>query len=400
MRLFLLFAPLVLFAKVQLGIDAFFEDGHAQQLKAKRVVLVTNHTAVDQSMRLSADRFLDAPFKLVALWTPEHGLQGVAYASEKVASSHYKNVAVQSLYGERKRPTKEMLSGVDAIVYDIQDIGVRSYTFASTLYMVMEAAAEAKVPVIVLDRPNPLGGLLVDGPMLSKALRSVVGYVNVPYCHGMTIGELAQYFNGEYKVGCTLKVVPMKGWRRAMSFRDTALHWIPTSPHVPEMDTPLYCATTGILGELSVVNIGVGYTLPFKLVGAPWIDAEKFAEALNAQKLSGVHFVPFHYRPFYGLYKAQNCHGVLVDITDSKTFRPLSTGYMIMGLLKSLYPKQFLSALSKASKSKRDVFNKVNGTEVILKYLLSDPYPAWKCISYQEKERVAFMSTRAKYLVY
>lgn len=401
MKWILIFFPFVLFSQVQLGINAFFEDGHAQRLKGKNVVLVTNHTAVDHQLCLSADRFLNAPFKLIGLWTPEHGLQGLSYASEHVVDSKYKNgVPVLSLHGDKKRPTQEMFKGVDAVVYDIQDIGLRSYTFASTLYLVMEEAARFKVPVVVLDRPNPLGGLMVDGPMLCQKLRSFVGYLNVPYCHGMTIGELAQFFNSEYKVGCDLKVVAMKGWSRSMSYGDTKLKWIPTSPHVPEMDTPLYCATTGVLGELGIVNIGVGYTLPFKLVGAPWIDAEAFTKALNAQNRAGVRFVPFHYRPFYGLFKGQDCHGVMIDVTDKGVYQPLSTGYMITGVLKSLYPKQFLEQLGKTTPLRKELFCKVNGNEAVLKYLLTDPYPAWKCISYEQAEREAFKKIREKYLIY
>ncbi|MBI3211451.1 MAG: DUF1343 domain-containing protein, partial [Simkania negevensis] len=176
-------------------------------------------------------------------------------------------------------------------------------------------------------------------------------YVNVPYCHGMTIGELARFFNEEYKVGCKLKVIPMKGWKRSMSFKDTGLGWIPTSPHIPEPDTPLFYASTGILGELSIVNIGVGYTLPFKLVGAPWIDAKMFAEKLNNQKLPGVYFSPFHYRPFYGSYKDEECHGALIQIRNPKIYRPLAVQYMIIGLLKSLYPEKVKHALSKVEKT-------------------------------------------------
>ncbi len=401
MRYIFLLLPIFLFSQVQLGVDAFFEDGHAERLKGKNVVLVTNHTAVDQNLCLSADRFLTAPFKLVGLWTPEHGLQGLSYAGEHVADSKYKNsVPVFSLHGDSKRPPKETFKGVDVVIYDIQDIGLRSYTFASTLYVVMEEAARFKIPVIVLDRPNPLGGVMVDGPMLSQNLRSFVGYLNVPYCHGMTIGELAQFFNSEYKVRCDLKVVPMKHWTRSMSYRDTKLKWIPTSPHIPEMDTPLYCATTGVLGELGIVNIGVGYTLPFKLVGAPWINAEIFAKTLNDQKRLGVRFIPFHYRPFYGLFKGQDCHGVMIDVTDSGSYQPISTGYMITGVLKSLYPKPFLEQISKATQLRKNLFCKVNGTDTILKYLLTDPYPAWKCISYDQKEREAFKKTREKHLLY
>src|ERR1700722_5214618 len=148
-----------------------------------------------------------------------------------------------------------MLKGIDVLVYDIQEIGCRSYTFASTLFYVMEEAAKRKISVVVLDRPNPINGIIVDGPMMKEELRSFIGYVNVPYCHGMTIGELANFFNQKYQIHCQLKVIPMLGWKRTMSYKDTGLHWIPTSPHVPEHDSPLFYAATGILGELGIVNI-------------------------------------------------------------------------------------------------------------------------------------------------
>lgn len=396
----LVLAPMLLLAHIQIGVEAFFADGHDQMLKNKKIVLITNHTAVDQNLTLSAHRFTKGPFTLSAIWTPEHGLEGISYAAEKVGDSTFKKIPVLSLHGEHRRPTPAMLKNIDAIVYDIQDIGLRSYTFASTLYYVMEAAAEKKVPVIVLDRPNPLSGLLVDGPMMESTLRSFVGYLNVPYAHGMTIGELAQFFNREYKVQCDLKVVSMKGWKRWMTFGDTKRKWVPTSPHIPEMDTPLFCAATGILGELGIVNIGVGYTLPFKVVGAPWINADQLATALNNQKLDGVRFLPFHFRPFYGLYKAQDCHGVLIDITDKSAFRPVSTQYMLMGMLKSLYPKPFVERLNQASTQRKDLFCKVNGNRSILDLLIKDPYPAWKCVSIDETKRSQFMEKRKAYLLY
>ena len=199
-----------------------------------------------------------------------------------------------------------MLKGIDLLIYDIQDIGSRSYTFLSTLLYVMEEAAKQQIKVMVLDRPNPINGIVMDGPMLEEKWRSFLGYINVPYCHGMTIGELAQYFNGEYKIGCDLEVIPMKGWKRTMSFKDTHLPWVPTSPHVPEAETALVYPVTGILGELGIVNIGIGYTLPFKLIGAPWIQAEAFAEQLNQQQFPGVRFLPFYYRPFYGKFEGEN----------------------------------------------------------------------------------------------
>ena len=216
----------------------------------------------------------------------------------------------------------------------------------------------------------------------------------------MTAGELATFFNSEYKIGCDLKVVPMKGWKRGMSFKDTGLAWIPTSPHIPESDTPIFYASTGILGELEIVNIGVGYTLPFQVVGAPWIDADKFAKKLNEQKLSGVHFLPFHYRPFYGSLKGKECHGVLIRVTNIKLYRPLAVQYLLMGVLKTLYPKETDGSLKKISDSKKRLFCCANGNKKIYHYMLSKGYVAWKMIEHQKEEREQFKKKRKKYLIY
>jgi uncharacterized protein YbbC (DUF1343 family) len=388
--------------KIQLGVDVFFQDGHVHELKGLKVGLVTNHTGVDTKLRSTIDLFREAAtdFRLVALFSPEHGMEGVAYAGEKIGHAKAEALRIYSLYGKTRRPTDEMLEGIDTIVFDIQEIGSRSYTYASTLYYVMEEAAKRGIAVIVLDRPNPINGVIIDGPMLSENQRSFLGYINVPYCHGMTIGELARFFNDEYLVGCNLKVVPMKGWKREMSYPDTGLTWIPTSPQIPEVDSPLFYPSTGILGELDLVNIGVGYTLPFKLVGAPWINAKKFAAELNSQNLPGVKFIPFHYRPFFGTFKGEDCHGVKIEVVDPKVYRPVTVDYMILGILKTLYPKIIDKKLAGLSETKKKMFAQINGSSEILDILLNEKYIAWKLIKYQSDERKAFAEKRQKFLLY
>jgi uncharacterized protein YbbC (DUF1343 family) len=291
-----------------------------------------------------------------------------------------------------------MLKDLDVLIFDIQDIGVRSYTYASTLFYVMEEMAKLKKKLIVLDRPNPLGGIVVDGMMLDPAVRSFVGYVNVPYCHGMTIGELANFFNEEYQIGADLTVVPMQGWKRNMAFSETKLPWIPTSPYIPEPDTPFYYATTGLIGELGLASIGIGYTLPFKMVGAPWINGDELAAHLNAQKLPGVKFVSTHYKPFYGVFKSQLCHGVLIKITEPNNFKPASTQMLLLGILKSLYPKQFEEALKKVSKTSKDLFCKCSGSQEVFQILEKEKYASWKLIGFQSQEREAFILKRKKFL--
>lgn len=311
MLLFLLF-HFAADAAVRLGVDVYFEEGGISELKGKRVGLVTNHTGVDSKMRSTIDLFLNTPeVKLVALFAPEHGLNGGGYAAEEIGEiRHPAGIPVYSLYGKTRRPTQRMLQGIDVIVYDIQDIGCRPYTYMTTLCYVMEEAARSGIPVIVLDRPNPINGLVVDGPMLQEKWQSFIGYINVPYCHGMTIGEIARFFNDKYKIGCKLKVIGMLGWKRSMTYADTGLAWIPTSPYIPESDTPQYYASTGLLGELSLVNIGIGYTLPFKVVGAPWIKAQTLADKLNEQKLPGVSFFPSTTALFTGLTKEKTARAL------------------------------------------------------------------------------------------
>jgi uncharacterized protein YbbC (DUF1343 family) len=389
--------------KGEVGVDVFFKEGFAQKLKGKKVGLVTNHTGVNGDLIPTYELFMnnECGFRLVALFAPEHGFRGEVYADEVCHDiPSFKGVPVYSLYGKTRKPTAKMLADLDVIVYDIQDIGSRSYTYATTLFYVMEEAAKLGKPVIVLDRPNPIGGKIVDGPMLQDKWRSFLGYLNTPYCHGMTIGELSRFFNSEYKVGCHLTVIPMKGWKREMTFRDTELPWIPTSPYVPEADSPLYYATTGIIGSLSIVSIGIGYTLPFKVVGAPWIDAEAFAKALNSQKISGVRFVPFHFRPHFGLYKGEACQGVLITVTSKEQFRPLVVQYLMLGVLKTLYPSQIKKGLDALDTVKTNHFCKACGNGEMLTLLREEKYAAWKLIEYQKDARDLFKDKRKKYLLY
>lgn len=389
--------------KVMVGSEVLMTEDYRHLLAGKKIGLVTNHTAVSSKMVSTFDMLKSkAPhynFSIVALFAPEHGIKGVVYAGEKVEDEfNAEGIPIYSLHGKSQRPNDQMLKNINLLIYDIQDIGSRAYTYATTLFYVMEEAAKRNIPVIVLDRPNPINGYTVDGPMLNDKWRSFLGYVNVPYCHGMTIGELAQYFNGEYKVGCHLHVIPMKGWNRKMSFNETGLAWVPTSPNIPEPSTALYYPTTGFIGELTIVNIGIGYTLPFKLIGAPWIQADKFATTLNKQRFPGVHFEPFHYRPFYGKFAQEDCQGVLIVITQPEIFQPVTTQYMILGILKSLYPKEFKEGML-AARAREEIFNKANGTEEVYKIIMEKPHIVWPLKTLHLKEREAFKSARQKYLI-
>lgn len=391
-------------AKVKVGIDVLCQnDAYSNLLTQRKIGLITNHTAVNKDLLPTLEVLKklgnEKKFSLAAYFAPEHGFYGIAYQSEAIANTlDNQKIPIFSLHGKTRRPTPEMLKNIDLLIYDIQDIGSRSYTYISTLFYAMEEAAKAKLPVLVLDRPNPINGLVVDGPMVRDEWRSFVGYINVPYCHGMTVGELAEYFNKEYKIGCDLTVIPMEGWRRSMSFQDTGLTWIPTSPHIPEATTPFYYPITGILGELQIVSIGVGYTLPFKIIGAPWIDADKLAEQLNAQNFPGVQFVPFHFRPFYGQCAHQDCHGVHIIVTNPKIYKPVSTQYLILGILKNLYPDELKKALE-SKKSRLEMFSKVNGTDEVYNIMVELDHIIWPLRGLHQKEREQFIEKRKKYLI-
>lgn len=390
--------------QVTLGCDRLFEKEFLPLMAHKRLGLITNPSGVNSHLVSTLDvlksNAANHKYTLAALFAPEHGIKGELLGEEQFKDTiDSDGVPIYSLHGKTFRPSPEMLKDIDVLIFDIQDIGSRSYTFSTTLFYVMEEAAKHNISVIVLDRPNPINGVTVDGPILRKEFQSIVGYLEIPYCHGMTLGELAQYFNGEYAIGCKLAIVPMQGWKRTMTFSDTGLQWIPTSPHIPEATTALYYPITGILGELSIVNIGVGYTTPFQMVGAPWIDADKFAEALNKQKFPGVTFVPWHYKPFYGRYAHEVCHGVLVRVEDPLKYLPVSTQYLLLGVLKNLYGDTFAKSLVE-SKNRHAMFNKINGTEEVLTYLLQEKHIIWPLRGLHTEEKKNFMKKRAKYLIY
>ncbi|MEZ5315229.1 MAG: DUF1343 domain-containing protein [Chlamydiales bacterium] len=396
------FSPFFLNANVKVGADLLFTHGTPSFLQGKRIGLITNQSAMNCAFKTTFHLIKEHAknYQLVALFAPEHGFYGDAYADEKIEDQEIEGIPIYSLHGNHKRPTETMLSAIDVLIYDIQDIGSRSYTFLATLCYCMEAAAKQGILMVVLDRPNPMGGLVVDGPLVLEAWRSFFGYMNVPYCHGMTIGELAHFFNSEYKIGCHLIVIPMKGWQRGQTFAQTGLPWVPTSPQIPESDTPYYYPTTGLIGHCSIASIGIGYPLPFKLVGAPWVQAEKFASEMNKQALPGVYFQPYYFRPFYGKFEKENCQGVRIIITDPNCYLPFTTQCTIMGVIKNLYPTQFYKALNEmiASPSKREVFNKLIGSDLVLTILCEESYIIWKLREVCLKARQDFIPIRARYL--
>jgi len=386
--------------KVTLGNEILIKE-QLDLIKGKRVGLITNATGVNSQLRHTADVLASLPdVKLVALFGPEHGIRGGERAGDTVGNmvDSKTGAPIFSLYGKTNRPTKEMLKNVDVLIFDIQDIGSRSYTYISTMEYCMESAKENNVKFIVLDRPNPCTGLIVDGPVLDPAFKSGIGIGPIAYMHGMTVGELALYFNKEFDINCDLEVVKMKGWKRDMIWKDTGLFWIPTSPHIPEPDTPFFYPITGIFGETPLVNIGVGYTLPFKLVGAPWMDGEKVTKALNEKNIPGVYFYPAYYKPYYYHYKDEMCSGFQIIITDVKIIKPVVVGYYIMEVLMKMYPENFNFKLEKA-KARISAVDRSNGSDKI-RIMLEEGKPVEKIVESYQEGLNQFIEKRKKYLLY
>lgn len=308
------------YTQVLTGIEVL-ADRDFDLLRGKRVGLVTNPTGVDGSLRSTID-ILHEHVNLTALFGPEHGVRGDYSAGDHVGDQVDKKtgIPVFSLYGSNRKPGREALELVDVLVYDIQDIGARSYTYISTMGLVMEAAAEMDKEVVILDRPNPLGGIRVEGPLVEDGFFSFVSQYSIPYVYGLTCGELALMLNGEGMLEggeqCSLQVVPMEGWHREMTFGETGLPWVPTSPHIPDYHTAYFYPATGIIGELDPNMIGIGYTLPFQVLVTENIDAIQLAAAMNALQIEGVIFRPIWFKPYYMPKKGTALQGVQIHLTD------------------------------------------------------------------------------------
>jgi len=328
--------------RVLAGIELLLQQ-RIDLLAGKRVGLVTNPTGVDSRLRSGIDLLAAHPqVQLVALFGPEHGVRGDVQAGDDVASSRDRRTGlpVHSLYGEHREPTLEMLDGIDVLVFDIQDVGTRFYTYPYTLANVMRAARRAGIPVVVPDRPDPIGGSLVEGPVLEPQYASFVGMFPIPIRHGMTIGELAGMFNDAFGIGAELHVVPMQGWQRAMPEPGNALPWVPPSPNMPTPDTALVYPGTALL-EGTNLSEGRGTTRPFETIGAPFVDADALAERMNAIGLPGVRFRPTWFTPTFSKHAGELCGGVQLHVTERDAFRPVRTGIALLVAMHALYPDDF-----------------------------------------------------------
>ncbi|MCP5061140.1 MAG: DUF1343 domain-containing protein [Ignavibacteriae bacterium] len=358
------------YSKIKLGIDVLSESNF-KLLKGKRVGLITNPTGVNNELKSTVDILFEAnSVNLIALFGPEHGVRGEADAGKYVDfyTDQKTNLPVFSLYGKTRKPSDEMLKDIDILIYDIQDIGTRSYTFISTMGMAMEAASENGIEFIVLDRPNPLGGNKIEGNIAEPEYFSFISKFPIPYVYGLTCGELSNFLVEEKLIKTNTdfkpKVISMQGWKRKMSFEETGLEWIPTSPHIPHSYSAYFYPMTGILGELrDAVSIGVGYTLPFQVVGAEWINSSKFATELNSRKIPGLHFRPITYTPYYAFGKGKTLHGVQIYITDFSKVNLVTTQFHVMSALKKLYPNQDVFKLATDAQNK--MFTKAIGSNKV-----------------------------------
>lgn len=323
--------------RVTLGIERIDEPFVQEQLAGKRLGLFTNQSGVDSRLRSSV-ALLQEKYNLTALFVPEHGLFGAVAAGETFASHSYKHIQVHSLYGENRRPTPEMLAQIDAMVVDIQDVGIRHYTYFSSLAYIMEECAKEKKQVIVLDRPNPLGGT-IQGPVLKPEYKTFIGLYELPLRHGLTIGEFASFINSTQHIDCNLKVIPMKGWHRRQLWQDTGLPWVQTSPLIPTPETALLYGVTGVCGD-SNLSVGVGTAKPFYFVGAPFADADAVKAALDARQLAGVAFRAARFTPRYGAYQDELVQGVEIYLTDVRRVNLPELDYILFSTFKSLYHEQ------------------------------------------------------------
>jgi uncharacterized protein YbbC (DUF1343 family) len=337
-------------------------DGFAV-LRGKRVGLVTNHTGRARDGATTIDLIHRAPdVKLVALFSPEHGIRGILDSKVPSETDQATGLPIHSLYGETRRPPAATLEGLDTIVIDLQDIGTRFYTYMTTMAYVMEEAAKQGIAVVVLDRPNPIGGVQIEGPLLDAGDFGFTGYVSMPIRHSLTLGELAQLFNGENKIGANLTVVPMRNWNRGEWFDETGLPWINPSPNMRNLlQATMYPGIGAIEG--TNISVGRGTDAPFEQIGAPWIDGVQLADALNARAISGIRFYPVRFTPASSKYAKEECQGVFMILTDRAALRPVRLGLEVAAMLHKLYGAKFELELAQRLFGSKDTLTRVRAGE-------------------------------------
>ena len=382
---------------VRLGNERL-QDPSQSSIAGKRVGLITNPSGVDSGLRSTAQRLQALPgTDLVALFGPEHGIRGDHEDGIAVGAAvdERTGVTVHSLYAAERRPGADVLAQLDALLFDIQDVGVRFYTYLYTMSLAMEACAARDLPFVVLDRPNPLGGEILEGNVLDPDFASFVGRYPIPVRYAMTIGELARLFNDEFGINAPLEVVPMKGWRRTHYWPETGLHWVPPSPNMPTAATALVYPGTCFV-EGTNLSEGRGTTKPFEQVGAPFIDGGRLAGILNEKELPGVIFRPVHFVPSSGKHAAQSCAGVQLHVADRDRFRPVATGCHLIAAVKDQWPGDFAWHIPATGIHN---FDKLAGTDRLRK-ALDDGTDVEALTRHWDDERGEFARIRQAYLLY
>ena len=376
---------------IRLGLTILLED-RPDLIEGKTVGLITNSTGINESLQDNISLLIgNLKANLKAIFSPEHGLWGAMQDAISIPSVQYDQVKIPiySLYGKTNKPAPEMLEGIDVLLFDIQDVGVRFYTYISTMAMAMKACAENGIEFIVLDRPNPINGNVLEGNVLDPQFSSFVGYLPILLRHGMMVAELAQLFNEHFHIGANLSVVAMEGWKRDMWFNDTGLQWVMPSPNMPTLDTATVYPGT-CLFEGTNLSEGRGTTKPFEIIGAPWIDAHKLADSLNSLSLHGVKFRPVYFIPIFSKHKDQICGGVQVHVLDRNKFTPVKTALNMIEIIKRVYPDEFkwlphFDLLMGTDKTRIDLSDGRLVDDIIL---------SWK------DEISEFAKIRSKYLIY
>lgn len=371
-------------------------------LKEDRIGLLCHQASVDRGLRHAKEVIWEiVGDRLKALFSPQHGLWGERQANMEGSPDGWDpqlGVPVYSLYGQRRRPKREQLEGIDTLVVDLQDVGVRTYTYATTMALCMEEAAKVGIRVVVLDRPNPIGGEQVEGNLLKEGLRSFVGYAPLPMRHGMTMGELALFFNTSMKIGAELEVIPMEGWGRK-SFEDTGLPWVMPSPNIPAPETALTYAGQVLL-EGTNLSEGRGTTRPFELCGAPYIDASLLLKHLEGKGLPGVIFREAHFIPTFDKWEGEVCHGVQVHVIDPEAFRPYLTALTLIKAVMELWPEEFSWRPPPYEyETSRLPFDLISGDPQVRQWLEEGMDP-FQMQHLWEEELEAFSGERARFLLY
>ncbi|HET7307695.1 MAG TPA: DUF1343 domain-containing protein [Gammaproteobacteria bacterium] len=378
--------------KFELGIDVLLHD-RLDLIQGKNVGLITNPTGVNANLVSDVDVLAHTPqVHLVALFGPEHGIRGAHQAGAHVGT--YRDpetgVPVYSLYGKHRQPTPQMLKNVDVLIYDIQPVGTRFYTYLYTMADAMKAAAAAHIPFIVLDRPNPIGGIAVQGPVLEPKYASFVGQYPIALRYGMTVGELAKLFNDAFHIGANLIVVKMRGWQRSMYYDGTPLQFVMPSPNMPTLDTALVYPGFGLV-EGTNVSEGRGTTRPFELIGAPWINAKKLADTLNKKHVAGARFRPVHFTTTFSKYEDKPCNGIQVHVLDRQTFNSVVAGLTVIETIRELYPKHF--------RFKKSHFDHLIGNDWVRQDIEHD-VPVATIRAHWQKRLEQFKHLRKHYLLY